>query len=307
MTQTSVEKNYLTKVVAAPRNEYLSYLTIHSVKLLHLLNRKTIAIFFITVWLNSCITHREGMYLSPTNSLVYTYHTIPYKSDSLKSAFYASMLFSVGSANDGGYDWIRAGGASIYRSHNFGKCQAYYGANLTLGSYYMTDFYNSHYTAGGSPIDTFYHNPAKKYSFGSYGLSAGFNGVATKGRGEWRYLGVEATIQKEFGNYYTFRQSLPDSAANIIFRNDLTGTIGIYSDALWSYRNGSQFGIKFGIYQVVNSQKEYTVQNANIIFPVNFFSLTFHGTIKRFTGFMQSNIGTKASSFQIGTSYRLTR
>jgi hypothetical protein len=249
---------------------------------------------------------REGMYLSPTNSLVNTYHAIPYRSDSLKSAIYASMLFSAGSANDRGYDWIRAGQASIYRSHNLGKIQAYYGASLTLGNYYLNNFYNSHYYSG-SPIDTFYHIPGNKYSFGTYGLSAGVNGVVTKHRGEWRYLGVEGTIQKEFGNYYPFRKSLPDSAANIIFKNNLTGTIGIYTDALWSYRNGSQFGLKFSIYMLINSKSDYTAYGSYNIYPLSFFSLSFHGTVKKFTGFMQLNAGTKASSFQIGTSYRLSR
>ena len=218
-----------------------------------MLNCKTVITIFIASLFSGCMLHRQGMYLSPVNSLVNPYHTIPYKSDSLKSAIYASMLFSTGSANDRGWDWIRAGQASIYRSHNLGKCQTYYGANLSLGNYYLTDFYNSHYIRrpsgflGGEdePIDTFYHIPGNKYFFGTYGLSAGFNGVLTKRRGEWRYLGVEGTIQTEFGNYYPFRRSLPDSAANIVFKNNLTGTIGIYTDALWSYPNRSQFGLKF--------------------------------------------------------------
>jgi hypothetical protein len=256
------------------------------------------------------------MYLSPTNSLVNTYHTIPYRSDSLKSAIYASLLFSAGSANDKAQDWIRAGQASIYRSHNLGKFQGYYGANLSLGTYYLTDFYNAHYTPGVAsfggrgdlPIDTFYHIPGNKYSFGSYGLSAGFNGVVTRGLGEWRYLGVEATIQKEFGNYYPFRRGLADSAANIVFKNNLTGTIGIYTDALWgSRKNKNQYGLKFSLYMLVNSKNEYSNLYTYGIYPVTFFSTTFHTTIRRFTGFMQGNFGTKAASFQIGTSYRLTK
>lgn len=225
------------------------------------------------------------------------------------------MLFSAGSANDKGWDWIRAGQASIYRSHNLGKCQAYYGANLSLGNYYLTDFYNSHYTPGppgflshgDQPIDTFYHIPANKYFFGSYGLSGGFNGVVTRSRGEWRWLGVETSIQREFGNYYTFRKNLPDSAANIIFKNNLTGTIGIYTDALWSNKYNTQFGLKFSLYMLVNSSSEYTVQNSYSIFPVTFFSMTFHTTVKQFTWFMQGNFGTRAASFQIGTSFRLTK
>jgi hypothetical protein len=244
-----------------------------------------------------------------------TYHTIPFKSDSLKSAVYASALYTAGAANDKGWDWIHAGQASIYRSHNLGECQAYYGANLSLGNYHVSQFYNSHYTpgppslwgGGDMPIDTFYHIPTSNYFFGSYGISAGFNGVKTSGRKEWRYLGVEATIQREFGNYYPFRKNLSDSAANIVFKNNLTGTIGIYTDALWSSRHNNQYGFKFSLYMLVNSKSEYTIQNSYSIFPVSFFSITFHTTIKQFTGFMQGNFGTRAASFQIGTSFRLSK
>jgi hypothetical protein len=81
------------------------------------------------------------MYLSPLDSQTMPYHTIPFKSDSLKSAIYGSLVYSTGTANDRGLDWVGAGQASIYRSHNLGNFQAYYGANITLGTYGMSDFY----------------------------------------------------------------------------------------------------------------------------------------------------------------------
>jgi len=56
---------------------------------------------------------------------------------------------------------------------------------------------------------------------------------------------------------------------------------------------------------LVNPENDYTRFNTYSIFPVTFFSLTFHTTAKKFTGFMQGNFGTKAASFQMGTSYRI--
>jgi hypothetical protein len=258
--------------------------------------------------LSSCWPHRMGMYLSPLDSQTNPYHTMPFRSDSLKSAVYASILYSAGTANDQGKDWVHAGQANIYRAHNLGKIQAYYGANVSIGNYYVTNFYNSHYKNDGligeMPIDTFYHIPSNKYFFGSYGLSAGINGVKSQGSREWRYLGVEFTMQKEFGNYYPFRQNLVDSAANIVFKNNFMGTIGIYTDALWSNKYHTQYGLKFALNMLLNSRSDYMVQDSYSIFPLTYFSMTFHTTVKQFTGFMQGNFGTKAASFQIGTNFR---
>ena len=269
--------------------------------------------FIIAFLFSGCLAHRQGMYLSPMDSQTIPYHTIPLKSDSLKSAFYGGLIYSTGTANDQGQDWVRAGQASIYRSHNLGNFQAYYGANATLGTYGLSDFYNSHYTpgqpgiwgGGDKPIDTFYHIRGRRYSFGSYGISAGINGVKTLRHLEWRYLGFETSIQKEFGDYYEFRKNLVDTAANIIFKNNLTGTIGIYTESLWRNRYATQYGLKFSLNMLINPRSDYTMQNTYSIFPISYFSMTFHITSKQFTGFMQGNFGTKAASFQIGTSYRI--
>jgi hypothetical protein len=268
--------------------------------------------FCILLLCSGCLVHRRGMYLSPLDSQTIPYHTIPFKSDSLKSAIYGSIVYSTGTANDQGSDWVHAGQATIYRSQNFGHFQAYYGANITLGTYGVSDFYNSHYTpgqgglgGGDKPIDSFYHIPPNRYSFGSYGISGGINGVKTLHRLEWRYLGFETSIQKEFGDYYSFRKNLPDSAANIIFRNNITGTIGIYTESLWHNKYNTQFGFRFSLNMLINPKGNYMMQNTYSIFPVSYFSMSFHVTVKQFTGFMQTNFGTKAASFQIGTSYRI--
>ena len=275
-------------------------------------SNRVIAFFILSIF-SSCLEHRQGMYLSPMNSQPAPYHTIPFKADSMKSAVYGSLIYTTATANDKGRDWINAGQASIYRSHNLGNVQASYGANITLGEYAVTDFYNSHYTPGQAalwgggdlPIDSFYHIPSHKYSFGSYGISGGINGVKSSAKTEWRYLGLETSLQNEFGDYYSFRKNLPDSAANIVFKHHLTGSIGIYTDALWRSKHMTQFGFKFALYMLMNPTSNYTRFNTYSIFPVTFFVFSFHITANQFTGFMQGNFGTKAASFQIGTSYRI--
>jgi len=182
---------------------------------------RVIAFFILPLLFSSCLEHRRAMYLSPMDAQSIPYHTIPFRADSLKSAVYGSLIYTAGAANDKGKDYINGGQASIYRSHNLGHIQAYYGINLSMGTYGLTNFYNSHYTPGSAgffgggdqPVDTFYHIPSHKYSYGSYGISGGINGVKTSGRTEWRYLGFETSWQKEFGDIIPsekiFRTRLP--------------------------------------------------------------------------------------------------
>src|SRR5271169_3805850 len=109
--------------------------------------------FMISLF-SSCV-ERRGFYLSPQNANSNPYHAIPMKADSLKSAIYVSGIFSSGSANDQGADRLYAFQGSLHRSNNFGIFQAYYGANLSLGSYHVSNYYN--YYQGGYgysyPID----------------------------------------------------------------------------------------------------------------------------------------------------------
>jgi hypothetical protein len=273
---------------------------------------------------SSCIEARQGYYLSPANANSDPYHPIPLKSDSVRSAFYTSLLYSIGSANDKGFDQVSVIQAGIHRSQNFGIFQAYYGVNISLGSYNIAGYYNSHYRYEGGlfgdypvPVDTIYHIPDKGEFFGVYGMSGGINVVinARDGRGEWRVLGFETSVQNEFGNYADFRKKLPDSATNIIFKKTLTATVGLYTDFIWKTRRGIVGGFKFAGGIMINPRTNYSRRltdnfyygstESNNIFPITYFSPTFHMSKSHYTGFIQLNFGTYADSFQFGLSYRL--
>ncbi|HEY8734468.1 MAG TPA: hypothetical protein VIL90_07890 [Puia sp.] len=192
------------------------------------MDRKYIICFVVLSSFSSCLTPRQGYFLSPGNANSDPYHTIPLHTDSNKTAIYVNAGYSIGSANDRGFDQVSVGQLSIHRSNNFGIFQAYYGVNLSLGACNVAEFYNSHYRYVGGwfssvpvPYDTIYHIPGKGEFFGSYGIMGGINLVFDGHRGEWRAIGIETAIQNEFGNYLEFRKSLPDTAANIIFTKNL--------------------------------------------------------------------------------------
>jgi hypothetical protein len=158
--------------------------------------------------------------------------------------------------------------------------------------------------------DTIYHIPDKGKFFGSYGFSGGLNIVKSSDRHEWRVLGIETTLQNEFGSYADFRKSLPDSAANVIFRKTLTATIGLYTDMIWKSRHQRVYGFKFSGGFMLNSRNNYSqvitdIKATKDIFPLTYFSPCFHATIEKVTGFIQLNFGSYADGFQMGFSYKL--
>lgn len=281
--------------------------------------KKIAAAILILPMLQSCVITSQSYYLSPQNANSNPYHTIPLKSDSIRGATYASFVFTTGSANYWGRDFLNVFQTSIYRSNNFGSVQAYYGANFTLGTYHTGEFYNIKYSYDptilgpvSNPIDTIYHVQGTAYTVGSYGLSGGINFVIPFSKGEWRILGVETSMQNEFGDYARFRTNLPDTAATVILRKKFTATIGLYTDLCWKDHHRDEWGIKFALGETTNPISNYSVNktliysdmyNYNIYY--SYFSTTFHMSRGPYSGFIQLNLGSFATSFQIGASYRL--
>ncbi len=254
---------------------------------------------FLLLFLSGCF---ESSYLySPNNATSNPYHAIPLKSDSLKGATYISAIFNSGRANQDLRDGVYAFQARVHRSNNFGNFQAYYGANMSVGIYYMADYYDHH-----NFYDTAYH--ASNNFFGSYGFNGGFDAVVpTRHGGEWRVLGIETSVQKEFGNYYKFRKNLPDSAADVIFKKNVTGTVGIFTNIINRSRHGIEFGYKMSLGLMLNPESDYThfYNPYNIINPIVYFSHVLHFSKENVTGFVQFNFTNGyAANVQFGMNYR---
>jgi hypothetical protein len=283
---------------------------------INLIRKYLTGLFYLSL-LSSCMEDRQGYYLSPNNANSNPYHPIPLHSDSVRNAIYINGGYYIGAANYFGFDQVSVGQLGIHRSNNFGHFQAYYGADLSLGAYNIANFYNCHYHYSGGwfgsyPIadDTIYHISDRGNFFGSYGVSGGINIVKASARREWRALGIEISVRNEFGNYSDFRKSLPDSAANVIFRRTLTATLGFYTDMIWKNRHHTVFGFKFSGGFILNSKTDYSKMITDIkatknIFPLTYFSPCFHITKEKITGFFQFNLGSYADGFQTGFSFRL--
>jgi hypothetical protein len=257
-----------------------------------------------------CGYYRPAYYLSPQNANSNPYHERPMKSDSLNSALYANAVFFNGSANYSGTDHNFGFEGSLHRSNQFSVFQSYYGANITMGSYHVGDYYNYNY-GYNNPFDTTVHIPGSGNFFGSFGVSGGINLVAThqhrkKNRhSEWRILGIETSIQKEFGNYAVWRDKLPDSLANIIYSRHFSAYLGLYTEWVWTNKHNTELGFKLAMGEDLDPGSCYRNYLAESILPLHTVSITYHVTKSHFTGFVQTNFGTYASNIQFGFSYRL--
>jgi len=233
-----------------------------------------------------------------------TYHPIPAASDSIKSATYVNGSLSLGSMNDRWRDNVYSLQAGLHRGHALGNARINYGGSVAIGSYNLSsDSYNYNYL---SPA--VYDEGAK--FFGTYGLFAGISAAKRMGkRGEWRFIGAEGSYYKEFGDYYTLRKSLPDSAADEIDRKNYIGSLGINTEFIFKTRRMVESGVKiaFGSY-LRRLYYNGDINNSNYYYHYDdllYLSTTYHITIKKNTGWIKFNLATHAAHFQLGYNFRL--
>lgn len=280
---------------------------------------------------SGCAVQQQNYYVSPFNGNNTDYHTLPSLQDSVKTAVYAKALFLGGDANDNNTDHYTGARAGIYVAHCWPFLQCYGGLDLTAGDYFMgkwaVDSSVVNYApstipsgwrsladrteSGDLPYAAMINTYSRGYFFGGAGFQAGVNGVIPvkrgPGSGEWRFLGVETSLYREFGHYLSFRQQLPDSLADLIARSRVFGTIGLTSEAVRNVRDG-EFGLRWAYGWVLgdpyNNPGIFDNENQRSL-RYNYFNMSFHFTYRQVTGWLQLQTATKASGVLAGVNYRL--
>ena len=261
---------------------------------------------------------QHAYYVSPLNGNNTGYQPLPLQRDSAHSTFYAAGSFFTGSANEQGTDYFNGGRVALSAAHHYGMMQFFYGLDGTLGSYTLGTWRAGYVPAGillpGLPTAP----PARSdllngYSgpktFGSAGFHTGINGVIPVRGGEWRFLGVETSLSREFGDYLSLRRKLPDSLTSLTIRSPFFGTFGLSTELIGHTRHG-EFGFRFFGGWVLGSDYRHLDVYDNIdarYLHYGYSGLSFHYTYDRYTGYMQLSDGEKAISFQVGLHYRLNR
>jgi len=260
---------------------------------------------------------QQAFYTSPVHGYSNEYHPLPQVTDSVHTAFYAQTGFFSGDANTLGRDNVNAFHGSFTIAHHTGMLQAWYGGDLSLGSYHMGRWDATpdipYYPFPAPPSVPFNADVLNSYSgnhfFGTAGFHGGANIVVPVAGGEWRIIGLEGSFNHEFGQYLSIRRKLPDTAASIIARNASYGTLGIYSELIGSTKNG-EFGFRLGLGRALGrpywNPDVYDYRAGHYI-SYRYFTMGAHYTYDRYTFFGQFNFATRTDGASIGIAYRLNR
>lgn len=262
--------------------------------------KKTYTLLFLLIF---CSCNPRAYYLSPFNINCNTYYARPMLADSVKSAIYGSVLLTNGTANDNAGDAVYNGQLSLHRSHTAKHIQVYYGANLALGAY-KTGTYSYNGNIAFLNQDEINGKSGSKF-FGGGWLNGGVNLVIPIKQHEFRVLGIESSLGKEWGSYYDFRKGLSDSAASSVFRDDRFGSVGLSTEMVFRARKAA-VGMKFAYGESFyrNLDKGRSVSKPFYL-ERGYYSTTFSLTKQYWTISAQLNAGVYASSAQLGFSYRL--
>lgn len=269
--------------------------------------------------LSGCLptVREQAFYVSPFNGNSEDYHPMPTIHDSAVSAVYARAAYFSGSSNDHNTDQFAGVSASIYATNRFGIIQCFYGADFALGGYSIGTWdtgYSLNFYRILQYLPPAQSGQLKQYAgtqlFGSTAFSGGMNLVAPVGQnGEWRFLGVETALHREFGDYHDFRQHLPDSVATLVVHSRFFGTAGLTSEIIGATRNG-ELGMRLAGGWILGS----AYHNLHIYDSLgrgplrySYFDATFHYTFRRYTAYFQIDGGTKSSSVRIGFVFRIGR
>ena len=254
---------------------------------------------------------QQAYLTSPLNGFTNDYHPLPLLKDSAHTALYVQGAFLVGGAGIKLKDQVTAFRGSFTAAHHGRFWQACYGADLTLGNYVINKWDT------GTTVN--YLHPAPLYNatilnsqaggkfFGGAGFHGGANFAIPLGALEWRILGIETSLYREFGNYLAVRRKLPDTAASLIVRNPFYGTLGLNSGFVIRTLNG-EFGFGMSAGQVLGypySDPKIYDNASDSYLHYWYFSLSTHVTYKRYTVYLQDNFAAKAFSLGIGLHYRL--
>lgn len=268
--------------------------------------------------LAACFTvPQQAYYVSPLNGNAEDYHPQPLLCDSSTTGFYVRSAWFGGSANDLGNDRLSGWNLSVYAAHHAGHIQFFGGLDLSLGNYNVGKWDTSYQFPSilnlvqwAPPGQSQNLRPfAGPKFFGSTGISGGVDfAVPFRSGGEWRVIGLETSLQREFGDYLSFRRQLPDSLVTLVVRNRLFGTLGASTEIIGRLGPEGEWGIRWAMGGVLGPDYNHlhiydNVSQQPLVYK--YVDLSLHFSYSHFTLYFQLNSATKASTGHIGLVYRM--
>lgn len=266
-----------------------------------------IALTTLTMLTVSCV--RKVYYVSPVYGSNTPYHTVPVKNEQTASALYGNASLQNASHNDWGADHTYQLQANLYRTHNLGLIQAYYGGGLTLGIYNVESFDTGLYPRNPSnvaikPIND--HAGNLFYGTGNVhgGMHLAIPFSTAANAPEWR-LGAKMALHQEFGNYLSFRKSLNADSVNGVAKNSVAGNLSGYTELLIP-SGGSLLGAQLEVSWMLGKQYSDVYFGKGMGGERYFFTnWTIHATQNRSTLYLQCTFGPRIMGLHAGINYRL--
>jgi hypothetical protein len=246
-------------------------------------------------------------YQSPFHGNTSSYKVMPAGTDKPVSEIHASGTLVTGGSGDKLRDGQWGLNGSLYRSHSVGILRGFYGVTGALGAYRVrpirgNDIYDpeKYY-----PNDSLINARSGSKFYGGVGGTAGlYITTRFKQGGEWRVVGMELNYLKEFGHYLSFREKLPDSAANMLSKSSNFFNIGFHTDINVPTKRGFA-GVKLGGVFSTKNLTQYSYGGVPTSVVPAYYSMTVHVTRDRTTGYWQGNFGTYMLNTMFGISYRI--
>lgn len=255
----------------------------------------------------SCV--RQAYYVSPVYGSNTPYHTVPLKNEQTASAMYANASLQTAATNNWGTDHTYQLQSNIYRTHNLGLLQTYYGGGLTLGLYHVEPFDSMGYSRASSrlaikPINAGAGN--RFYGTGNIhgGIHLAMPFSSAGNAPEWR-LGSKVALHQEFGDYLSFRKSLnPDSVTGVA-KSNMLGSLSGYTELVIP-TGDAYVGAQLEVNWILGNQY------SDVYFNKDFgggryvyTNWTFHVTQNKSTVYLQCTIGHRLLGVHAGINYRL--
>ncbi len=267
-------------------------------------------VVFAALLLTSCGPQRKNaVFQHPMVGVTSGYHAMPVSSDSIKAATYADASFSIGQMGVSMHDDIFSFQGRVHRAVLLDNVRLYGGCMVALGNYRVKPYNGLSLGLASGSLDSQTHNRF----FGSYGVFGGVSlSAPVKRRHEWRYIGIEGGICNEFGNFLSFRKSLPDSVYRGNDRNSVIGSLGLTTEVIFKRRSGFKSGLKFanGLYfrNIALAAEDPANLTTDSFFsrenPLFYFSFTYHLSKRRSTIYFQLNGASRTTNLQFGYNYR---
>ena len=270
----------------------------------------------VVILLPGCIgyRHEQAFYVSPFNANSGGYHPLPLLADSARTAIYGQAEYFFGVANERRNDHLEGGRGAVYIAHRFGAFQCYGGLDLSLGHYNVGIWDSSAFMPFWAYAPPQQFERLNTYAGSKFFGGTGFSGavdwsVPLGGGDEWRVIGVETALYREFGDYHDFRAKLPDDLATLNVRDRFYGMAGLTTEIVGKFQDG-ELGLSLARGWALGRSYNYlnTIDSLHKkLLEYEYFSASCHFTVARITGYAQLDVGTKTAAFRLGLVYRMTR